>query len=98
MSIEEIKNHVFFNQHILIDSIGKFSPDYNMAVAFRRLENGTPESRDILLLKHELFESQCEKKYMLTASEAHAMAKQKYDWDGTLFAIFGEDGEPDDLL
>ena len=101
MSIEEvqqIKNHVFFDEHILYDGKSRFFPDYNMAVAFKRLENGTPEERDILLLKHELFESQCEKKYNLTASEAHAMATEKYDWNGSLKKIFGEDGEPDDLL
>ena len=96
--IKQIKNHVFFDEHILYDGKNKFFPDYNMAVAFKRLENGTPEERDILLLKHELFESQCEKKYNLTASEAHAMATEKYDWDGFLKKIFGEDGEPDDLL
>ena len=96
--IKQIKNHVFFDEHILYDGKSKFFPDYNMAVAFKRLENGTPEERDILLLKHELFESQCEKKYNLTASEAHAMATEKYDWNGSLKQIFGDDGEPDDLL
>ena len=96
--IKQIKNHVLCDEHILYDGKSKFFPDYNMAVAFKRLENGTPEERDILLLKHELFESQCEKKYNLTASEAHAMATEKYDWNGSLKQIFGEDGEPDDLL
>ena len=84
--------------YLSLDGIDNFFPDYNMAVAFKRLEKGIPEERDILLLKHELFESQCEKKYNLTASEAHAMAKKEYDWDGVLLKLFGEDGEPDDLL
>ena len=96
--IQQIKNHVFFDEHILYSGKDKFFPDYNMAVAFKRLENGIPEERDILLLKHELFESQCEKKYNLTASEAHAMATEKYDWNGLIEELFGEDGEPDDLL
>lgn len=96
--VQQIKNHVFFDKHMLFDGIDNFFPDYNMAVAFKRLEKGIPEERDILLLKHELFESQCEKKYNLTASEAHAMAKKEYDWDGVLLKLFGEDGEPDDLL
>ena len=96
--IQQIKNHVFFDEHILYGGKDKFFPDYNMAIAFKRLENGIPEERDILLLKHELFESQCEKKYNLTASEAHAMATEKYDWDGLIENLFGEDGEPDDLL
>lgn len=38
------------------------------------------------------------KKYNITASEAHAMATEKYDWDGFIKKLFGEDGEPDGLL
>lgn len=68
-----------------------------MAVAWNRLVAGNPKERDILLLKHELLESQVEKKYNLTASEAHAMAKAKYNWEQKLFDDVG-DGEPDGLL
>lgn len=53
---------------------------------------------DILLLHHELLESQCEKKYNLTTSEAHVMATKEYDWSGKIEELFGEDGELDDLL
>ena len=96
--IKAIKQHIFFDTHQLYDGEGKFAPDYDMAVAWQRLAAGKPEKRDILLLKHELLESQVEKEYHLSAAEAHAIASEKYDWAAELFDIFGEEGEPDDLL
>ena len=46
---------------IRYSSRGKFEPDYDMAVAWKRLSQGKPEDRDILLPKHELLGSQVEK-------------------------------------
>ncbi|MGM1050189.1 MAG: hypothetical protein ACQEXX_29265 [Bacillota bacterium] len=55
--IQEIKNHVFYNEQILRDgSKGKFDPDYDMAEAWKRLEKGTFTENDIVLLNHEIFE------------------------------------------
>lgn len=97
--IEQIKNHVFHNKHKLYDgTVDKFDPDYDMAVAWKRLTEGIPEDRDILLLKHELLESQMEKKYNLTAAEAHKKATETYDWAGKIDEILGQGGEDDDLL
>ena len=96
--IGQVKDHVFFKQHQLTDGIGRFQPDYDMGVAWKRLSEGTPEKRDIVLLKHELLESECEVRYNISAQEAHAMAKLQYDWETELFKLFGEEGEPDDLL
>lgn len=97
--ISRIKDHVFKNKHISYDgTLNKFTPDYDMAVAFKRLERGNPESRDILLLKHELYESQCEEKYKLTASEAHKMANEKYNWQSVIELLNDGEGEADDLL
>lgn len=97
--IETIKNHVFFNKHILYDNIeDRFAADYDMAVAWKRLSEGVPEDRDLLLLKHELLESQVEKEYNLTASEAHVEATKTYDWSGEILKILGEGGEDIDLL
>lgn len=102
MAIEEIqtiKNHIFFNDHIKYDGkIEPFDADYDMAVAWKRLSEGVPESRDILLLKHELLESQLEKQYKLTAAQAHARANKTYAWDKKLYEELGEGGEDDDLL
>lgn len=97
--IEQIKNHVFYNKHKLYDgTVDKFDPDYDMAVAWKRLTEGIPEDRDILLLKHELLESQMEKEYNLTAAEAHKKATETYDWAGKIDEILGQGGEDNDLL
>ena len=96
--IQVIKNHVFFNEHELYDGRGRFAASYDMAVAWNRLAKGTPKERDILLLRHELLESQLEKEYNLTASKAHALAKKTYNWEKKLYDDLGEEGEPDGLL
>lgn len=75
-----------------------FDADYDMAVAWARLVAGKPEKRDILLLKHELLESQVEKEYNISAAEAHAKANETYAWDKLLFEELGEGGELDGLL
>ena len=73
-------------------------PDYDMAVAWKRLVSGDFQSRDIMLLKHELLESKLEEEYNLTIAEAHARAKTVYDWEKELFDAVGKDGEKDGLL
>lgn len=96
--IATIKHHVFTSKHKLYDGYGRFAPDYNMAVAWKRLREGSFEQRDITLLNHELLESTLEKMYNLTAAEAHARATEKYDWWGQLVKELGEAGEKDGLL
>ena len=97
-SINRIKNHVFYDSHILQDgSIGILDADYDMAVAWQRLINGAFEERDVLLLKHEYLESIVEKKYNITNKEAHEIAVKKHDWYGELEKITGVDGEDDCL-
>lgn len=102
MSIDDIrtiKNHVFYdNTHIKYEGVGLFDADYDMAVAWKRLSEGKPEERDILLLRHELLENQYEKMYNLTVSDAHKMANEIYPWDKKLFEELGEEGEKDGLL
>lgn len=97
--IQTIKNHIFYNKHIKYDGeLERFDPDYDMAVAWKRLSEGKQVETDLLLLKHELLESQVETLYNLTASEAHAIADEKYPWYKTLVEKLGEEGEADDLL
>ncbi len=98
LEIKEIKDHVFFDEHILYEGTGRFTPSLDMAIAWERLSDGKPEDRDILLLRHELLESKVEKEYNIGASEAHAIAKEKFDWETVLFDLFEEEGEPYDLL
>lgn len=97
-SIKQIKNHVFYNEHILYDgSKGLLDADYDMAVAWQRLINGNYENRDILLLKHEYLESIVESRYNISNKEAHEIVSKKHDWYGELKSEKGEYGEDDCL-
>ena len=91
--VQQIKRHVFYNKHQKYDGYGMLTPYYDMAVAWKRLREGKPEERDILLLHHELLESTLEKEYNLTISEAHKRAKKQFDWEKELIKAVGEGGE-----
>ena len=95
--VEIVKRHVFLENHILDDNVAVFDADYDMAVAWQRLINGTYEDRDIVLLKHELLESQVEKEYNLNYRDAHNIAQKKYPWSDIIDQMFGGDGEDVDL-
>ena len=94
----EVKRHIFFQKHKLYDGYGILYPDYDIAVAWKRLQQGNPKPRDIILLKHELEEARAEREGNLTLSEAHSIAKKKYDWEKILIDELGERGEPDGIL
>lgn len=96
--VVQIKRHVFFEKHTLYEGYDRFTPDYNMAVAWKRLREGNVKPRDLTLLQHELLESQVEKKYNLTADEAHKIANKQYDWWAQLMEETDGKGEPDGLL
>lgn len=96
--IQQIKRHIFYNKHRKYDGYGLLSPDYDMAVAWKRLCEGNPEKRDILLLHHELLESTLEKEYNLTIAEAHKRAKKQFDWEKALIEAVGEEGEQFGIL
>lgn len=95
--VEIVKRHVFLENHILDDNVAVFDADYDMAVAWQRLINGTYEDRDIVLLKHELLESQVEKEYNLNYRDAHNIAQKKYPWSDIIDQMFGGEGEHVDL-
>lgn len=96
--VQQIKRHIFYNKHRKYDGYGILSPDYDMAVAWKRLCDGEPADRDILLLHHELLESTLEKEYNLTIAEAHKKAKKQFDWEKALVDAVGEDGEQFGIL
>lgn len=97
--IRRIKQHVFFKKHVMYDkTVRRFDADYDMAVAWKRLTKGVPESRDLLLLKHELLESKLEEEYNLTAGEAHEKAIETFDWYAEVIRTVGDLGEDDGLL
>lgn len=96
--IQTIRSHVFYEKHDLDKGYMRFEPDYDMAVAWKRLQNGDYLPRDITLLNHELLESQLEKMYNLTAREAHERAQETYNWVNQLLEETDGKGEKDDLL
>lgn len=82
--IRRIKNHVFYEKHLLDDGLSRFDPDYEMAQSWQRLIEGKNiESRDIILLNHEFLESI----YMsegLRYSQAHDKAEKIYNYVAAL--------------
>lgn len=77
--IDKIKNHVFIQEHDLIEGKKRFDPSYDMAQSWQRLINGNFEEKDIVLLKHEYAELRyMEKGY--TQNEAHIKASKKYNY------------------
>ncbi|MFL0250893.1 hypothetical protein ACJDT4_10710 [Clostridium neuense] len=69
--IQRIKDHVFSDEHILLDGVGQFNPDYDIAQAWNRLSDGSYNQSDINLLNHELFESKFEGIFKTDYQTAH---------------------------
>ena len=77
--INKIKNHVFIDEHDLMEGKKRFDPSYEMAESWQRLINGDYKEKDIVLLKHEY----AELRYMekgLSQNEAHIKASKKYNY------------------
>lgn len=77
--IDKIKNHIFVQEHDLLEGHKRFDPSYDMAQSWQRLINGKYEEKDIVLLKHEY----AELRYMekgLSQSEAHIKASKRYNY------------------
>ena len=77
--IDKIKNHVFIDEHNLMEGKKRFDPSYEMAESWQRLINGDYKEKDIVLLKHEY----AELRYMekgFSQNEAHIKASKKYNY------------------
>ncbi len=96
--IRVIRRHIFFNKHELDDGYRRFYADYDMAVAWKRLQEGSFLPRDITLLNHELLESKIEKEYNITVREAHEITQKTFNWLEQLMKETGGKGEADGLL
>ena len=80
--ISRIKEHVFFNEHILEDGVRRYDPDSDIADAWYRLINGTHNQNDIDLLNHEYFEAKVESFFKTDYRTAHDMTlKSGRIWD-----------------
>jgi hypothetical protein len=81
--IERIKNHLFFDNHELMDGrIDRFDPYIEIADAWERLQTGNFYKQDLDLLNHEYFESKFENIFNTDYDAAHEAAiKSGRDWD-----------------
>lgn len=97
--VELVKKHVFFNKHKMDDGkIERFPADYDMAVAWKRMQEGKQNDTDILLFNHEYLELSYEKKYNCRVRTAHDKANKTYNWQRAIDEKLGEKGEADGLL
>lgn len=82
--VSTVKNHVFNKEVLLDDGYSHFPADYEMAVAWQRLIEGNFYESDILLLKHELYESiyydMYHEVYDISLRSAHNVAESVYNW------------------
>ena len=87
-NIQKVKDHVFYNEHLLDKYVdygipakrARFDSDLNQAQAWQRLENGTYTEADITWLKHETVERWYELRHNSGYTEAHNFAENK--WTG----------------
>lgn len=78
--IDKIKNHVFIQEHDLVDGRKRFDASYDMAQSWQRLTSGKGiQEKDMVLLKHEYMELRLMEKG-LTQDEAHIIASKRYDY------------------
>lgn len=82
--IEKIKHHIFTKEGLLDNGYGNFPPDYEMALAWQRVINGSCFDCDILLLNHELYELTYYDMYHsalgITQQTAHDAAQAVFNW------------------
>ncbi len=74
--IRRIKEHVFYNEHLLDSGLRKFDADPEIADAWYRLTDGNYNQNDLDLLNHEYFESKYEKVYQTDYRTAHNKAEE----------------------
>ena len=95
--IQQIKQHLMFDEHLLDDYDGghyrsRFDPDEDIAEAWIRLRSGEFIDADLVLLEHELAESNYMRAHPeATYREAHEHANSLYNWSRVTPERTGED-------
>ncbi|WP_337102344.1 phage minor capsid protein [Paenibacillus sp. YIM B09110] len=80
--IQQVKEHVFRKRHTREDGrFERFHPDYEITQAWQRLTKGIHYDVDLLLLNHELYESNYMIKHNAHYEEGHKEANKLYDWN-----------------
>ncbi|MFD3507566.1 toxin glutamine deamidase domain-containing protein [Nocardia sp. NPDC058666] len=95
--IAQIKNHLMREQHLLRDYdnggfiLARFDPSPDQAEAWIRLATGRQLPQDIVMLEHELTESNYMRAHPeATYPDAHAVANQAHNWAADIPARTGE--------
>ncbi|MGW4460877.1 toxin glutamine deamidase domain-containing protein [Micromonospora sp. NPDC004704] len=95
--IDQIKQHLMVEEHLLDDYEGghvsqRFAPDEDIAEAWIRLREGRHVDADLVLLEHELAESNYLQAHPgATYREAHTHANRSHDWANVAPGRAGED-------
>jgi hypothetical protein len=85
-NIQKVKDHVFFNQHLLdryVDQgipayLSRFDSHEGIVAAWQRLSTGNGTSGDMDLLRHEAAEAWYMRKHGPSYNAAHEAAQQRY--------------------
>lgn len=72
--VETVKNHLFYNTHILDDGPRRFDADPLIANAWSRMQAGNHGPKDLQLVRHELFEARFEGIFHTDYRTAHQAA------------------------
>jgi len=79
--VRDVEHHVFLDEHDLGDGeIGRFGANFEIAQAWDRLIQGTPNDLDIMLMKHELVELMQMKRHGYDYGVAHEIANKYHNW------------------
>ena len=78
--IERVKQHMFFNEYDLEDGRHPFDPDFDQAQSWDRLQSGNPFPHDLIMIEHELIESELMAGGM-GYNEAHNIANKTANYE-----------------
>lgn len=79
--LKRIKDHLFYNKHILKDGNRRFHADIEIAAAWDRLQKGDFIKNDLALLEHEYAESRYESIFKTDYRTAHDKIIRRWFWD-----------------
>jgi hypothetical protein len=92
--MKKIKKHLFFNEYDLGDEMpSRFDPHYDITVSWQRLIDGKDiKEMDIILLHHELTESNLMNEQGMDYTAAHQIAEQTYNYSGFIKELDRKEG------
>ncbi|MCX4093045.1 ADP-ribosyltransferase [Nocardia sp. alder85J] len=95
--VAQVKSHLMSEEHLLRDydnggyTRARFDPSADQAEAWIRLREGRPLPQDLVMLEHELAESNYMRDHPdATYPEAHRHANQRYNWERDIPERTGE--------